>query len=211
MSRASWSLALKSAAVSVANTVGSNERGSPIVATSCPERSAMSAEWAPVSERNFSTLRVRAARSSSSKDQVAAPGFVTRSGQGRFDVAHERDTALAESGVTLPGDVFAKKPDCAHRVSRAQITECGEPPERMPAEQVATILALKMTPCKRAAGRSRNESESGELPVTNGYHIARRAESACAIVTPSAYSRSPPTGSPRAMRVTVSWYGDNLR
>src|SRR2546427_3739817 len=32
--------------------------------------------------------------------------------------------------------------------------------------------------------------------------MSRRASSACAMVTPSAYSRSPPTGSPRAMRVT---------
>src|SRR5919109_4620474 len=32
--------------------------------------------------------------------------------------------------------------------------------------------------------------------------MSRRASSACAIVTPSAYSRSPPTGMPRAIRVT---------
>src|SRR5207302_10545306 len=32
--------------------------------------------------------------------------------------------------------------------------------------------------------------------------MSRRASNACAIVTPSAYSRSPPTGMPRAMRVT---------
>src|SRR5207244_9590434 len=32
--------------------------------------------------------------------------------------------------------------------------------------------------------------------------MSRRASNACAMVTPSAYSRSPPTGIPRAMRVT---------
>src|SRR3989337_2796664 len=109
MRRASWSFALKSAAVSVANTVGSKASGSPIVATSWPERSAISAECAPVSARNLSTVRVRAARSSSSKDQVAAPGFVTGSGQGRFDVAHERDAPLAQDRRALPGDILAQQ------------------------------------------------------------------------------------------------------
>jgi hypothetical protein len=47
--RASWSLALKSAAVSVANAVGSNFGCSPTVATSCPVRSTSSAQRALLS------------------------------------------------------------------------------------------------------------------------------------------------------------------
>jgi hypothetical protein len=51
MSRASWSLALKSAAVSVAKAVGSNVGFSPTVATSCPVRSTRRAQRALLSWR----------------------------------------------------------------------------------------------------------------------------------------------------------------
>ncbi len=71
------------------------------------------------------------------------------------------------------------------------------------AEEVATVLTLKVTPRERAAGETSNEAKSRQLAVTAADHIARRADKACAMVTPSAYSRSPPTGNPRAMRVTV--------
>jgi len=73
----------------------------------------------------------------------------------------------------------------------------------MPAEQVAAILLLEMTPGQRAECDSAKKTKSCKATVTCCDHIARRADSACAIVTPSAYSRSPPTGSPRAMRDTV--------
>jgi len=46
-------------------------------------------------------------------------------------------------------------------------------------------------------------------PTDRTQRISRRAESACAIVTPSAYSRSPPTGIPRAIRETVTGEGAN--
>ena len=41
------------------------------------------------------------------------------------------------------------------------------------------------------------------LVTQSSSHMARRAVSAWAIVTPSAYSRSPPMGMPRAIRVTA--------
>ena len=171
----------------------------------------MSAECAPVSARNLSTVCVRAARSSSSKDQVAAPGFVTISAECGFDVPHQRNAALAERGRSFPGDVFAKQAKCAEGVAGAKVAQCRKPAERMAAEEVATVLPLKVAPRESAACDAGNKSQSSELAVTSADHITRRADSACAMVTPSAYSRSPPTGSPRAMRVIVSWYGDNLR
>jgi hypothetical protein len=42
-------------------------------------------------------------------------------------------------------------------------------------------------------------------------YSSRRLESASAMVTPSAYSRSPPTGRPRAMRVTRTPSGPSRR
>ena len=49
ISFASWSLALKSAAVSEAKAVASKVGGSPTVATSCPARSTSSAQRALLS------------------------------------------------------------------------------------------------------------------------------------------------------------------
>jgi len=75
--------------------------------------------------------------------------------------------------------------------------------KRVTTEKIAPVLLLKMTPCKSTERYASKKSERRETAVTRTDHIARRAESACAIVTPSAYSRSPPTGNPRAMRETV--------
>src|SRR5437879_4713806 len=60
----------------------------------------------------------------------------------------------------------------------------------------------------REASQKTVGSETGPVgprspPARAHPHIALRAESAWAIVTPSAYSRSPPTGSPRAIRVML--------
>jgi len=119
-------------------------------------------------------------------------------------VAHELHTAVAKRRRALPGSVLAKKPERAHGWTRAQVAECGEPAKWMTAEQIAAVLALNMAPRQRAARGPTEESQRSKSAVTRAYHIARRADNACAMVTPSAYSRSPPTGSPRAMRVTVS-------
>src|SRR6186997_3021718 len=73
MRRASWSLALKSAAVSVAKAVGSKVGCSPTVATSWPERSTRSASRALLSERNFCSNAVIATESASLNDQLAEP------------------------------------------------------------------------------------------------------------------------------------------
>jgi hypothetical protein len=76
--------------------------------------------------------------------------------------------------------------------------------QRRLAEKVAAILALHPAPDKTAGGYAADESHCYEASALPAHDIALRAVSACAIVTPSAYSRSPPTGSPRAMRETVS-------
>src|SRR3989304_1242889 len=73
MSLASWSLALKSAAVSVANAVGAKGGCPPPVATSWPDRSTSSAQRALLSKRNFWSEVGIAPKSSSVKDQLAAP------------------------------------------------------------------------------------------------------------------------------------------
>src|SRR5690242_3403174 len=78
MSLASWSFALKSAAVSVANAVGSKFGCSPTVATSCPDRSTSSAQRALLSVRNFWSECVIAPKSSSVNDQLAEPTDIDR-------------------------------------------------------------------------------------------------------------------------------------
>lgn len=126
-------------------------------------------------------------------------------------MAHQGHAALAEQWLLLPRDVFAKKPHGSNRGSSAQIAESGKTPKWVAAEQIAPVLSLEMTPRESTTRRSANKSKCCQLLILSITHIDRRAESACAIVTPSAYSRSPPTGRPRAIRVTVSLYGDSLR
>src|ERR1035437_8849595 len=78
MSFASWSFALKSAAVSVANDTGSKCGCSPTVATSCPERSTSSAQRALLSKRDFWRAAVVATKSPSEKDRLAEPVYINR-------------------------------------------------------------------------------------------------------------------------------------
>src|SRR5881296_3853140 len=72
---ASWSLALKSAAVRDANAVESNWGGSPTVATSWPVRSTSSAQRAFESPRNACKCCWICLKSLSENDQLAAPAI----------------------------------------------------------------------------------------------------------------------------------------
>ena len=119
-------------------------------------------------------------------------------------MSHQGYAALAQKRLLLPCDVFAKKSHCADRRPRAQVAERGETTQSMPAEEIATVLLLEMAPRERSTRSSAQKTKRRQLAVSSAIHNVRRAESACAIVTPSAYSRSPPTGRPRAMRLTVS-------
>src|SRR6266496_378543 len=72
---ASWSLALKSAAVREAKAAGSNCGGSPTVATSWPVRSTSSAQRAFASRRNACRCCWICLKSFSENDQLAAPAI----------------------------------------------------------------------------------------------------------------------------------------
>src|SRR2546427_13030822 len=72
---ASWSLALKSAAVREANAAESNWGGSPTVATSWPVRSTSSAQRAFESPRNACKCCWICLKSLSENDQLAAPAI----------------------------------------------------------------------------------------------------------------------------------------
>src|SRR6266481_8307784 len=74
---ASWSLALKSAAVREAKAVASNCGGSPTVATSCPVRSTSSAQRAFESRRNACKCCWICLKSFSENDQLAAPAITS--------------------------------------------------------------------------------------------------------------------------------------
>src|SRR6266704_604732 len=72
---ASWSLALKSAAVREANAAESNWGASPTVATSCPVRSTSNAQRAFDSRRNACKCCWICLKSFSENDQLAAPAI----------------------------------------------------------------------------------------------------------------------------------------
>jgi hypothetical protein len=83
--------------------------------------------------------------------------------------------------------------------------------QRRLAEKIAAVLTLHSAPEETAGSYAADESYSYEAGALPAHDIALRAVSACAIVTPSAYSRSPPTGSPRAIRETVRGYRASFR
>jgi len=90
------------------------------------------------------------------------------------------------------------------------VSERRQSAQRMTTEQVPAVRMLCPTPRQRPDRRA--DGQSYEYPLMIALHdIALRAANACAMVTPSAYSKSPPTGSPRAMRDTVNAYGTNRR
>ncbi len=117
---------------------------------------------------------------------------------------HHRHTSLPEERAPLPRNVLAKETGSAHAGPRPQIGQGGEAPKRVTAEEIASVLPLEVGPCHRTTGNAHHKTGCGERSDISVSHIARRAASACAMVTPSAYSRSPPTGRPRAMRLIVS-------
>jgi hypothetical protein len=87
---------------------------------------------------------------------------------------------------------------------RRQVGQCDETLERAAAEELAPKVVADTGPHQTARDYAGKKASEGQSRPSDDSHIALRASSAWAIVTPSAYSRSPPTGSPRAMRDTVS-------
>src|SRR5215204_4769771 len=200
--RASWSLALKSAAVSDANAVGSKAGASPTVATICPVRSTIRAVRALDSARK--PLRITWIRlaSSSRKDQLEAPFTGETSYEGGFHTPHNGLRPPPEHRLPLPGQVVSQQPDGVHTILPGQKPQRCKAPQRSGAEKVTPVIAEALLPQKPARGRPGHEP-SDEKPATRAHQpTSCRATRACARVTPSTYSRSPPMGSPRARRVT---------
>src|ERR687894_378432 len=103
--RASWSLALKSAAVSDANAVGSKAGASPTVATIWPVRSTIRAVRALDSPRKPLRIVWMRLASSSRNDQLEAPLIGYASYEGCFHSPDDCFRPPAEHGLTLPGEI----------------------------------------------------------------------------------------------------------
>src|SRR5688572_11532933 len=200
MSFASWSLALKSAAVSVANAVASNVGFSPTVVTSCPLRSTTSAQRALLSYRNRCSSWLIAPKSPSVNDQLVAPTGMDlvvgpkRLGQLALDPIEESAGAALEIVALLPANVFLEQASRFRRPLPAKVAQCRKPTHRTRAEQIPPPHVLLATPHqqpRREAAQKTERGESGGPSAPHGQAISRRADNACAIVTPSAYSRSP--------------------
>src|SRR5512134_1167275 len=206
--RASWSLALKSAAVSEAKTVGSKAGGSPTVATSCPVRSTMSAVRAFDSRRKPASTVSIFRESSSRNDQLDAPPLTepplpsARRSQLRLEPADDRPRTPPQYRVGLPLQIVAQQPYALDAALAGEKSQGPEPPHDRLAEQIVPAAV------EAALGEEPADQDSRQRPAAR-YRAPRshqgsscRAVSACASVTPSTYSRSPPTGNPRASRVT---------
>src|ERR1041384_1325710 len=146
MRRASWSFALKSAAVSVANAVGSNFGCSPTVATSCPVRSTRSAQRALQSVRNRSNERVMAPKSSSVNDQLVEPTAIRVLGEVILHASQQLLAAPPERRVSLPSNVVGENPKAVGTRPTAEVPERGQPTHPPGAEQVPAGTAHLRAP-----------------------------------------------------------------
>src|SRR5690349_2255524 len=88
----------------------------------------------------------------------------------------------------------------------ADVSQCRQTADGAAAEQVTAAPPNLGTPDQQADNKTAEEPGGhrfGVIPLRPTLHMLLLAASACAIVTPSAYSKSPPTGSPRAILDTV--------
>src|SRR5688500_957203 len=120
----------------------------------------------------------------------------------RFDAAEHLLATAPKNDSAFPTNVVSQHPRRVERRVAAQISQRRQTPERLRVEQVAPEAVHLHAPYERPHRRATEKAERRHVRHPAHHRISRRAESACAIVTPSAYSRSPPTGNPRAMRDT---------
>src|SRR5512146_2654897 len=123
--------------------------------------------------------------------------------EGLLHAAQYGLAAPTEPGMTLPCNVVAKQANVSNAVLATQVTEGRHPPPRTIAEKVAPGALCLLSPDDQPQRKATSQPDGQRRHVPRAWHhISLRALIAWAIVTPSAYSRSPPTGRPRAMRVT---------
>ena len=125
-----------------------------------------------------------------------------RLAKGRFHAAHDSIRPPPEHRVGLPSEIIPQQADRFDAVRRCKIAKRSQPAQGPGAEQILSMppdIPLGSHPAEYAA---REHSEQ-YCPTTGHQRTSCRADNAWAKVTPSTYSKSPPTGSPRARRVTL--------
>src|SRR5689334_8352744 len=107
-----------------------------------------------------------------------------------------------ERGSALPAHVVRKQARCLDTRASTDIPECRQAAYGASAEQITAAPLHLATPDQQSDNKTAEEPGRHRLcvaPFCPPPHIVLLAARACAMVTPSAYSRSPPTGSPRAI------------
>src|SRR5438067_2921402 len=117
--------------------------------------------------------------------------------------------ALAQDGLLLPANILAQDFRRFHGGVSTQVAERRQSTQRVVAEEITPATPYLHAPHDEPGDDAsdkpgRDETMTTRAPACSQSHIALRAASACAMDAPSAYSRSPPIGSPRAMRVTLT-------
>src|SRR6476469_6507761 len=143
-----------------------------------------------------------ARESSSRNDQLDAPLIAPASCQGRLQSPQDRLGAPAEHWLTLPREVIAEEANRLYTGLTRQVAESAQAAQRAGTEQVALVMRQPPRGEHPAPDRSSRESPREEQRPRPHQGTSCRATSACASVTPSTYSRSPPMRRPRASRVT---------
>src|SRR5258708_11970258 len=107
--------------------------------------------------------------------------------------------------MLLPANIVGQEPHGIEPGTAGKVAQRGKPAPWTAAEQLPPRPMNLRAPDDCASDHP-PEEPGGDGNSCVASHIALRAVSACAMVTPSAYSRSPPTGMPRAIRVTtIAW------
>src|SRR5207302_7467554 len=114
-----------------------------------------------------------------------------------------------QNGLLLPANILAQDFRRLHRGVSTEVADSRQAAQRVAAEEIAAATAYLHAPHDEPGDDAsdkpgRDETMTTRAMASSQSHIALRAASACAMDAPSAYSRSPPTGRPRAMRVTLT-------
>src|ERR1043166_5133351 len=108
---------------------------------------------------------------------------------------------LAQRSVRLPADVVRQQLHGIQSGTSGKVAQRGEPAPWTRIEQLSPRPMNLRAPDDCASDEASDHRRRHRY-LRFSPHIALRAFRAWAMVTPSAYSRSPPTGIPRAIRVT---------
>jgi len=154
-----------------------------------------------------SSLPVQSCALSLAASQFVSGALDARSTEFRLHSPQQPFATTTQRRSSLPAHVFREQARRVDAWSPADVAERRQTADGAATEQVTPAPPNLGTPDQQADNKTAEKPGGhrfGVIPFCPAPHMVLLAARACAIVTPSAYSRSPPTGNPRAILVTVT-------